>query len=309
MIAELRKMQAQGMSITGGEPLLASNLEKTLTYIKYTKKEMGSRFHIHLYTNGMGFTEDIAQKLAGAGLDELRFHPSQDDWHRIRYALNEGMSVGAEVPIIPEEGALNNLREFVLFLDEIGAEFLNLNEFEYCFPNSEALREHGYHLNYDTIASVKGSKKAGIAFIEQMKERVTLKFHLCTTRAKDYYQLKNRYMRRARTIKKPYEEITEEGLLIYGKLTGSGEDLTYFYQLLRDEAGVPSKMMEFNDKKNILKMPYFFFLDKDFLADFLNFPLQATVVETTPFRGDYQQITEEIPMHIFIEEYSDYYED
>ncbi|MFO8019396.1 MAG: radical SAM protein [Promethearchaeia archaeon] len=309
LIEELHKMQAKGMSITGGEPLYAPNLEKTLKYIKYSKNQMGSQFHIHLYTNGVDFTEKIAEDLAHAGLDEIRFHPSKKDWNSIHFALDKGISVGAELPIIPSEKALENLQELILYLDEMGAEFINLNEFEYCFPNSEELRKRGFSLDYNTIASVKGSKEAGISLIKKTMDRVSLKFHLCTTRAKDYYQLKNRYRRRAQTIKKPYEEITSEGLLIYGKITGSREDLESLFHLLRDESGIPPEMLDLDWRENFLKIPYYLFLEKDFLAELTNFPLEGRVVEITPFRGKYQQITEEIPLKVFIEEHPDYYED
>ena len=50
------------------------------------------------------------------------------------------MSVGAEVPVIPEKEYVKNLEELIFYLDEIGAEFINLNEFEYCSPNSQSLK-------------------------------------------------------------------------------------------------------------------------------------------------------------------------
>ena len=49
LLIEITKINAKGMSITGGEPLLKSNLEKTLDYIKYVKTIKGKKFHIHLY--------------------------------------------------------------------------------------------------------------------------------------------------------------------------------------------------------------------------------------------------------------------
>jgi len=37
LLEEINKINAKGMSITGGEPLLELNLEKTLQYIRYVK--------------------------------------------------------------------------------------------------------------------------------------------------------------------------------------------------------------------------------------------------------------------------------
>ena len=102
LLEEINKINAKGMSITGGEPLLESNLEKTLEYIKYVKSKKGKNFQVHLYTNGVNFNEEIADKLANAGIDEIRFHPSKTIWANIEKALHKGMAVGAEVPVIPE---------------------------------------------------------------------------------------------------------------------------------------------------------------------------------------------------------------
>ena len=152
LIEENKKINAKGMSITGGDPLLKTNLEKTIDFINYAKNVEGKKFHIHLYTNGINFDKIIALKLAQAGLDELRFHPSRENWSNIKKALNLGMSVGAEVPVIPDKKSLRELEEFILYLDRIGAEFINLNEFEFCFPNSKSLKEKGYSLKAGTIA-------------------------------------------------------------------------------------------------------------------------------------------------------------
>ena len=139
LFEELSKIDAEGLSITGGEPLFAPNLPKTLEYIELIKKTKGSDFHIHLYTNGCHFNEKIGKRLAKAGLDEIRFHPPRDKWNVVEQALNKGMDVGAEVPVIPTESYNETLRDFILYLDKVGADFINLNEFEYCFPNSKEL--------------------------------------------------------------------------------------------------------------------------------------------------------------------------
>ena len=69
VLDEIDKTSAKGLSITGGDPLFKPNIEKTLEYIKFIKKKKGKKFHIHLYTNGLGFNESIANELSLAGLD------------------------------------------------------------------------------------------------------------------------------------------------------------------------------------------------------------------------------------------------
>ena len=152
LLEEIQKSQALGMSITGGEPLMPSNLPRTLNYLKFVKAAMGQSFHVHLYTNGVNFSEEVAESLASAGLDEIRFHPPKDRWNKVKKAVGKGMDVGAEVPLIPEKRYLQGIQDLILYLDGINADFINLNEFEYCFPNSQFLKERGFSLKRGTIA-------------------------------------------------------------------------------------------------------------------------------------------------------------
>ncbi|MHA1466976.1 MAG: radical SAM protein [Promethearchaeota archaeon] len=305
LIEENRKINAKGMSITGGDPLLDTNIEKTIDYIKYVKNIEGDKFHIHLYTNGINFDKALALKLAKAGLDELRFHPSKENWRNIEEALNLGMSVGAEVPVIPDKKSMRDLEEFILYLDQIGAEFINLNEFEFCFPNSKSLKEKGYTLKAGTIATVENSKEMAIELLEKLASKINIKLHFCTTRAKDHFQLKNRYLRRAEVIKLPYEEITPEGLLLFAQIEGSKGDLVKFHKSIKSNFKISEKLLKFNS--NNIKLPVKFALKESFilLLDKQN-NLNSYIIETIPFRAKYSQITEKTPIKVFKQEVDDF---
>jgi len=307
LIEEINAINAQGMSITGGDPLMESNFEKTIEFIKHVKKVKGKKFHVHLYTNGINFTENIANELVEAGLDEIRFHPPKSHWENIKKALNKGISVGAEVPVIPDKEQEQLLEEFVYYLDGIGAEFINLNEFEYCFPNSQFLKERGFYLKQGTVASVVNSQEIALDFIKRVGPNVSIKMHYCSIRAKDYYQLKSRYLRRARTIKLPYEEITEEGLLMYAQIEGKRENLTKFNDLLINQYKIPKKSINFVE--NAIKMPYRMILSEKFISLLKKYNLDCKILEIIPFREeDYFQITESTPITVFKRE-QDLYED
>jgi len=301
---ELSKMNAKGMSITGGEPLFGSNLEKTIKYIQLTKKIKGPTFHIHLYTNGVHFNEAIGQRLSKAGLDEIRFHPAPDRWDCIKQALNWGIDVGAEVPVIPEDEYKTRLKRFIIYLDEIGADFVNLNEFEYCFPNSTELRKRGFALKKGTIASVQNSKEIALSVINTLAPSTELKLHFCSIKAKDYYQLKKRYTRRANSIKTPYEEVTDEGLLLYGQIEGDKEELEHLYNYLLHESGIPQELVIFEEEGILL--PYYVLMDEEFLAFLNNFNVKGFVIESLPFdkhtEKTYRQITEKTPIRLFKKE-------
>ena len=80
IIDEAQSMNAKGTGITGGEPLL--ELEKVIRYITLLKENFGAAHHIHLYTSIAPTTEAL-QKLAAAGLNEIRFHPPEEMWAKL----------------------------------------------------------------------------------------------------------------------------------------------------------------------------------------------------------------------------------
>ena len=301
ILDELKAINAKGMSITGGDPLYEPNLKKTLEYTKFVKDHKGKKFHIHLYTNGLNFNDEIALKLARAGLDEIRFNPSKKNWNVIRYALNKGMSVGVEVPVIPEAEYLKNLKKLILYSDKIGVDFVNLNEFEFSLPNSQNLKARNFKLETGTIASVKNSKECAFKLMNDILLKISVKIHFCTIKAKDYWQLKERYLRRAKTIKLPYEEITKDGLLLYALLEGKANNIKFFYELLLNELKIPQNCLSY--KATNIKLPVKYVLDGFFMDLMTNHNLKGSVIEMTPFREDlYQQITEKTPINIFKEE-------
>ncbi len=290
------------MSITGGEPLSELNLEKTIDYINYVKNEKGKKFHIHLYTNGINFNENIANRLSIAGLDEIRFHPARKHWKNIKLALNKNISVGAEVPVIPRIDYMKYLEEFVFYLDNIGVDFINLNEFEFCFPNSQLLKERGFELKKNSIAAVINSQESAFNLIRKIGMKVNIKMHFCSIRAKDYHQLKNRYIRRAKNIRLPYEVITEEGLLLYSQIEGEKKDLDKFYERLVYDIKVHKYQLNYD--KNCIKMPFYISIEDRIVALIKQYELEGFIIETTPFRRlKYKQITEKTPIEIFKDEY------
>lgn len=302
IIEELDKTNAKGISITGGEPLTKENLPKTIEYIEYLKNQKGETFHIHLYTNGISFSKEIAYKLAKAGLDEIRFHPPKEKWNCISKALNLDMSVGVEVPIIPNIDYINDLQKLILYLDDIGGEFINLNEFEYCFPNSKSLRQRGYELKEGSIASVQDSEIYALKLIKKISSMTkNIKIHYCSILAKDYYQLKNRYLQRAKNIKKEYEEITEEGLLLYGIIEGNEESLRELLDILINKYNISKNLIQ--NKRKSIELPYYILIEDPLLREINKLALNAFILETLPFQEEeYKQITEKTPIKLFKQE-------
>ncbi|MBD3253983.1 MAG: radical SAM protein [Candidatus Lokiarchaeota archaeon] len=304
LIDEIRITQSRGMSVTGGEPLAKGNINETIGYISYVKSEIGSDFHVHLYTNGLTFTEEIAEKLAQCGLNEIRFNTPPDIISNIRFALNKGMSVGAEVPVIPKKQHIKNIERLILYLDKIGADFVNLNEFEMCYPNSEALKERGFILEDGTIASVSQSNADALNLIKKMQSRVKIMLHYCPIISKDYYQLKNRYIRRADSIKLPHETITSEGLLLWAEVRGNRADIALLKTMLIQKMKIPIQFIQ--EDQEILKISYEYAIKDDFISLIEKKKLKCHIMESIPLRGEYTQITEKTPIRVFKRELNDY---
>ncbi|MFH1450941.1 MAG: radical SAM protein [archaeon] len=231
IITEAKEMSARGASLTGGEPLL--ELDKCVHYIKLLKKEFGPAFHIHLYTWGDLATEENVKKLADAGLDEIRFHLFGDNKDRILPALEwraqgrrsagaQKLFVGVEIPAVPE--MRDEIFEIVDYCAENKVDFLNLNELEFSDTNWDLLSKRGYEQVNDLSYRVKGSEEFAREIIDYCSKKNSLPVHYCSVLFKNAHQLPNRIKRRAKNLKKPFERITKNGLLLKGTVEGGTED-------------------------------------------------------------------------------------
>ncbi|MFX0097586.1 MAG: radical SAM protein [Candidatus Hodarchaeota archaeon] len=243
ILKEGRMIDAEGAGITGGDPLLVP--KRTMEYIELLKKGFGDDFHIHLYTSGSEATKELLRNLAEVGLDEIRFHPNKNDWEKIAWATDTSMVVGAEMPAIP--GNTKDLKDLILYLDDTGADFLNLNELEFSETNAAALKKRDFKLKEDSIAAVEGSEEMALEILYWASPKTNLNLHYCPVSLKDGVQFRNRLIRKARNVVKPFEEITEEGLLVKGIIysdKASLEDLQFIRKLLIRKYDVPSNMIE-----------------------------------------------------------------
>lgn len=243
ILKEARLIDAEGAGITGGDPLLVP--KRTIRYLGLLKKTFGDDFHIHLYTSGREATRELLKSLAEAGLDEIRFHPRKHDWGKIAWATDTSMEVGAEMPVIP--GREESLKDLIMYLDDVGADFLNLNELEFSETNAVALKKRGFKLKESSIAAAEGSEEAALGILNWAAPKTNINLHYCPASLKDGIQLRNRLIRKARNVARPFEEITEEGLLVKGIIysdEASPEDLSSIRRILIRKYDVPLHMIQ-----------------------------------------------------------------
>jgi len=211
LIIEARSMDALGTGVTGGEPLLA--LARVLRYIKLLKSEFGPQHHIHLYSS-LAPSRHVLRVLVRAGLDEIRIHPPIEEWdtfassqycQTLKCAKTLGLEAGIEIPAIKPVPAILSV------LEEIRG-FLNLNELEFSETNYNAMTAAGFVPLESGYAAVGSRKMAE----EIANDEVPTYF--CPSASKDGVQLRERFKRKARGLARPFDEITQDGTLVFGVL-------------------------------------------------------------------------------------------
>jgi len=209
VIEELELMDAEGVAITGGEPLV--KLNRVLEYLRFFSDR---GLHVHLYTS-IPAKASTLQRLAEAGLDEIRFHPIDlKDPMRfeepLRIAKKLGIEAGFEIP------ALRFNEEIAEVVNRYDA-FLNVNELEFSSTNYDELIKRGYEPN-EYYGDTKSDE------IAKMFAECVEKFHYCTAKFKDKAQMRRRFIRMAMNHPDFYE-ITRDGTLICGLIEGDKEKL------------------------------------------------------------------------------------
>jgi hypothetical protein len=212
IIEVAESMSALGTGITGGEPLLV--LDKVTGYCRQLKSHFGRDHHIHLYTAKAPTEAELAE-MQGL-VDEIRLHPPQESWAGVLEtdfmrsavrAKERGIAVGIEVPALP---GLEHLIPALPFLD-----FLNINELEWGETNSSQMRERGHELTDDLHNAIKGAR----GWADELCRHP--KVHWCSSAFKDSVQLRERLKRVAQNTARPFDEITDDGTIVYGVIEPS----------------------------------------------------------------------------------------
>ncbi|MDI9645616.1 MAG: radical SAM protein [Archaeoglobales archaeon] len=200
-ISEIEAMDAEGVAITGGEPIL--KLERVLDFLKIAKE---FSLHVHLYTS-QALDEEKLEALKY--IDEIRFHPpmlknAEKYAGSIKTAKELGMDAGFEIPAISFEPKI------VEIVNENDA-FLNLNQLEVSETNYNAIRSMGFEiLDYYVIPDEK---------ILRGYERAK-KFHYCSAKFKDVAQFRRRLIRMAMNLPDFYM-VTRDGTVICCRIEGN----------------------------------------------------------------------------------------
>jgi len=279
LIKEAELIKATGAGITGGDPLVV--WKRTKKYIEILKNNFGSKFHIHLYTSGLKNIEYV-DDLVSAGLDEIRFHPPPTDWKNmgkspLKDISRNDVDVAIEIPVIP--GMEKDIFSLILWANEADIKWINLNELEFSETNADKLKEMGFTVKDDISAAVKGSQETAIRVIELIKN-LEIGVHYCSSSFKDGIQLRNRIKRRAKSIAKEYEIITEQGTILKGIVVSLDKALGQLQTILVEEFDIVEKYIFVNKEKNRIEMPLF--LLEKIAPNLKKYHIQSYMVEEYP---------------------------
>lgn len=158
-----------GASVSGGEPLL--DFDKSLAFVQALRRTCDPALHIWLYTNGILVTQDKLQKLAAAGLNEIRFDIGATDYD-LRFACQAAgivATVTVEIPAVPEEA--ERLEALMPELTATGVSHLNLHQLRLTPHNARHLLEHDYTYIHGPKVTVLESELCALRLVARAAER------------------------------------------------------------------------------------------------------------------------------------------
>lgn len=274
IIEVAKTMSALGTGVTGGEPLLC--LDKVTEYCRMLKEHFGKEHQIHLYTAKAPADSELVEMY---GLvDEIRLHPPRDCWYTIldsdfirsaKRAKEMGFDIGIEVPALP---GLELLIPALPYLD-----FLNINELEWGETNAYAMRERGYDLADELHNAIHGAREWAEELVKHDK------VHWCSSGFKDSVQLRERLKRIALNTARPFDEITDDGTIVYGVLEPEPEEHDAVLRFCHEELDPDS----FAESNGTIEMAWWLLEEngdrlhgKKYVIE--RYPNRGMVVEMTP---------------------------
>jgi pyruvate formate-lyase activating enzyme-like uncharacterized protein len=192
-----------------------------------------------------------------------------------------GIEAGIEIP------ALKGAEKVAAFAEETDV-FLNLNELEFSDTNSEALRKSGFSLESDTSNAAAGSCKYAELSFSACK-----KAHFCSSTYKDAVQLRKRLQRIAKNTAREFDEITEDGTLIYGIL--ECEDRKLAEEILQ-ALEIPPELYEVKEGKIEIAWWILEEIKEEILEELEPSGARLSIIERYPF--EHGLVVETIPLNI-----------
>lgn len=183
------------LAITGGEPLL--HLDSVLVFLE-TAQRLYPQARTRLYTSAFGWTDEVRDALADAGLAEVRFSVKMEDApeeiEKVLAAIGSAVghfdAVMVEMPVMPDQREA--MESLLVRLDSLGVTGINLLELCFPFHNAQEFAMRGYRLKpspyrvlynywYGGGLPIAGSEETCLDLVQFALERgLALGVHYCS---------------------------------------------------------------------------------------------------------------------------------
>lgn len=210
----LKKLDFNGVSFSGGECLI--QFRRLLGLLSTIRSHFGEKMHLWIYTNGRLVDKSKLKKLHKAGLNEIRFNISTDQYNltAVRLAVGIIPTVTVEIPMIPED--YDTLYRCLPQLKDAGVRHLNIHQIYATRFNYKNLSNRGYTLlrKAGPMPPTLESELCALKLLNDAPfQKLGLPINYCTWEYRNRVTRWSGQLRAARLIKNTYEDITPAGYL------------------------------------------------------------------------------------------------
>nr|MDA3866372.1 radical SAM protein [Salinivirgaceae bacterium] len=201
-----------GVSFSGGEPLLKA--EKVLQYLSSIRKNCKPNIYTWMYTNGILANDAIFDRLAAAGLNEVRFDIGATNYNlsKINHAVGRIPVVTIEIPAIPE--SKEAIMELLPQMSKMGVQHLNLHQLRLTPYNAKHLLKRNYTYIPAERPIVAESEIAALEIITYAKsQNIDIGINYCSFFFKHRFQKASFRKLVAQSTSNPREFITQNGYI------------------------------------------------------------------------------------------------
>ena len=240
----------KGASISGGEPMLT--FSKALSFVKHIKGRFGDSMYLWLYTNGTLADEDKIRMLSDAGLDEIRFNITATGYDLSMAKTASGFipNVTVEIPAIPED--LETMKAKIGEMVDSGISFLNLHQIRCTQHNCMKLTDRGYTFLHGPQIGVLESELTALALLKHaIEEDAGLGINYCSLIYRHRFQAMSSRKRLAPFMNKPFEDVTDAGMIRMARMDGEPSALHLMEQELISRGCDRSRFSSSMDKTKL----------------------------------------------------------
>jgi len=231
-LAYLKTFNIQGVSFSGGEPLLVK--ERLLRHLEAVRGEFGDSVYIWMYTNGDLVNREILEELNKAGLDEIRFNIAarEYDLSPVILARKQIKTVTVEIPCVPEDHEA--LKKLLPKMEKSGVDFLNIHQLSVEEQNCRELvsRRYSFTGHGPAISVFESEISALELLLHAIENGISLPINYCSSIYKQRYQVRGYRKQCASAFPPAGEELTAAGYLRRIELTSNRESLRELESML-----------------------------------------------------------------------------